>query len=70
MTQVDLHSTNAVHVAWSSEPKHYYDLWRSTNLVNGFDVRLGVNLPATPPMNVYTDKTANGNSVFYRIEAK
>ncbi len=57
-------------VRWTSETNHVYDLWRSTNLTAGFDLRIGTNLAATLPMNVYTDLNATCNCLFYRVEVK
>lgn len=54
-------------VRWQSESGKRYQLVRSTNLMNGFD-SLKTNLDATPPANVYTDKTAATDGPwFYRV---
>jgi len=59
-----------VRVQWASVAERIYDLYRSTNLIAGFDAHVGTNLPATPPVNVFTDHAVSGASVFYRIEVK
>ncbi|MDD5708155.1 MAG: cadherin repeat domain-containing protein, partial [Kiritimatiellae bacterium] len=45
-------------IRWSSISNHAYTVHHSTNLLNGFSVRQS-GLPATPPINSYTD-TVNG----------
>ncbi|MFH0878375.1 MAG: C1 family peptidase [Lentisphaerota bacterium] len=61
-------STNFI-VQWASITDRIYAVHRSTNLMTGF-VSLITNLPATPPMNTYTDKTQIGACRFYRVEEK
>jgi hypothetical protein len=46
-----------------------YALDCSTNLVGGFTA-IETNVPATPPMNTYTDAVDRGANVFYRVEVK
>jgi hypothetical protein len=54
-------------VRWQSVTGKLYRLVRSTNLIDGF-TSLSNHLDATPPMNVYTDKTATGQGPwFYRV---
>jgi hypothetical protein len=55
-------------VNWSSEPGKLYHLERTTDLTPGFNQVVGSNLPATPPMNTFTDTNAMGKGpFFYRI---
>ena len=51
---------------WLSASNRYYELRRSTNLVDGFYL-LQTNIPATPPANVYTDSVDGIERSFYRI---
>ena len=44
-----------------------YAVQQSTNLSSGFSA-LTTHLPATPPVNAYTDKTQNLEYRFYRVE--
>jgi outer membrane protein assembly factor BamB len=54
-------------IRWASVAERVYNLYRSTNLLNGFNAQIGTNLPATPPMNVHTDNAASGSTLFYRV---
>ena len=55
-------------VQWQSASNRTYQLERSTNLVIGFFETAAVDIPATPPMNVYTDATAVLNGPYmYRV---
>ena len=61
-------STNKYVIQWSSVAGKTYRVERTTNLMNGFSV-LASSLAATPPMNTYTDATANGRGMYlYRIK--
>lgn len=54
-------------VCWSSVSQKVYSVWRSTDLAAGFFPLSGL-LPATPPVNVYTDVPPSDNGrVYYRI---
>ena len=53
-------------VQWSSVSNKQYFIDRSTNLLQGF-TPLASNLPATPPVNIYTDTTISADSMHYRI---
>ena len=57
-----------IRVVWSTEPGRNYQLWRSQNLLTGFEV-IGPIQPATPPANTYIDSTATGaGPYFYRAK--
>jgi hypothetical protein len=56
-------------VTWNSVSSRVYDLMRSTNLVGGFDFT-NAGLPATPPVNVYTDAPAPVERAFYRVRVR
>ena len=51
---------------WGSVPYRTYQIYRCTNLMNGFSLQVPF-LPATPPTNVYTDVSPGGEERFYRI---
>ncbi|HBA83679.1 MAG TPA: hypothetical protein DCZ95_06245 [Verrucomicrobia bacterium] len=57
-------------VQWQSASNRFYTLRRSTNLTEGFTHSAGMNIPAVPPLNVYTDATATGELYLYRIEVE
>jgi hypothetical protein len=56
-----------VTLSWYSGSNMVYRVLRSTNLLSGFQV-FDAQVPATPPVNFYTDPTAVGPApFFYRI---
>lgn len=55
-------------IKWSSVTGKTYSVHRTTNLGQGF-AQLAANLPATAPLNQYTDSSAtNSGPYFYRIQ--
>jgi len=56
-------------IRWSSSTGRVYALDISTNFMAGFAPYV-TNLPATPPLNVYTDKTDRTEATFYRIRVE
>ncbi|MBN1269713.1 MAG: hypothetical protein JXB04_09010 [Kiritimatiellae bacterium] len=54
-------------VRWYSVDGKHYSIQRSTNLSGGF-APLDTNLPATAPLNVYTDAVDGVGSAFYRVQ--
>jgi PKD repeat protein len=61
--------TNSTFVIqWQSAAGKFYNLERSTNLVNGFDTTIKTHIPATLPINSETDTNAVGPGPwFYRV---
>lgn len=55
-------------LTWQSASNRVYSIWRSTNLTDGFGLRIATNLPATPTQNIYTDQVNGAEGLFYRIE--
>ena len=55
-------------IHWWSASNRIYDLMQSTNLLEGFDPH-AVGLPATPPMNVYTD-SITVDMKLYRVNVR
>lgn len=53
---------------WQSASNRLYSIWRSASLPDGFAHRIVTNLPATLPVNSYTDTVDNAEALFYRIE--
>lgn len=56
---------DGVVVQWSSVANFSYRLERSSNLVEFISV--GSGIPATPPLNVYTDHPGRSARSFYRV---
>ena len=57
-------------IQWPSVSDRTYSIWRSTNLMNSFLI-LNSNLPATPPVNSYTDTYLQvDRQQFYRLKVK
>ena len=60
---------NETVLRWQSASNRVYSIWRSAALPDGFGL-VATNLPADPPLNVYTDRIDGAATRFYRIEAK
>lgn len=58
-----------VALRWQSAAGRLYSIHRATNLHSGF-VHIQSALPATPPVNTYTDTVGTAQARFYRVEAK
>jgi YD repeat-containing protein len=58
-------------IQWPSEQYATYSLDTATNLVttNAFRL-LTINIPATPPLNTYTDDVSGTGPRFYRVRAE
>lgn len=68
--QSKLAAGGGVVLQWSSADGFEYTIHRTSNLSGGFTV-LKPGIAATPPLNSYTDSTANRNrNYYYRIEMK
>ncbi|MBM4148997.1 MAG: hypothetical protein FJ224_08125 [Lentisphaerae bacterium] len=57
-------------VRWQSVSNKFYTLQATTNLLDGFTLILGTNIPATPPENVHTDNVESVEQRFYRVKAE
>ena len=56
---------------WPSAPDRAYDILWSSNLLDQPLTPFATNMPATPPLNVYTDEVHGVERVgFYRIKVK
>ena len=61
-------SSNAFVIQWSSVSNKFYTVVRTTNLLESAGVApLVGTLPATPPLNTYTDRVDVLDRAFYRI---
>jgi len=57
--------------SWQSASDRWYTVQAATNLRQVFGPITGAsNIPATYPVNVYTDETANVGMKFYRIRVQ
>jgi hypothetical protein len=72
MTRAQVYAQDGtVQVEWTSATNRLYRLWRTTNLISGFQTVLATNLSATPFTNVFVDRNPPGNSpAFYRVEVQ
>ena len=68
--EVGLASDNSgVELKWASVDNRIYGIWRSTNLLDGFNTKIATGIQATSPVNVYKDTDATGSGpYYYRIE--
>ncbi|MDD5706376.1 MAG: C25 family cysteine peptidase [Kiritimatiellae bacterium] len=57
-------------VTWNSWSNSFYTVYRSTNLMTDAGTPIAGNIPATPPVNVYTDAAPGMVSAFYRVLAE
>ncbi len=58
-----------VVVQWQSRAGELYDVLKATD-ARGVYVPAATGLPATPPVNAWTDPAASAGAAFYRIEAR
>ena len=54
---------------WLSREQDTYEIQKSLDVRNGF-FPLATRLPATPPVNVYTDQTETVNGAYYRVRVE
>ena len=67
-TDIQPAPTGGLIIKWSSVTGRTYAIQRSINLGTGFTL-MASNLPATAPLNQYTDATAtNSGPYFYRLQ--
>jgi hypothetical protein len=62
--------TGKVAVKWNSAQHRLYDLERCTNILAGQFQAVGVNVPALPPFNTFTDAVDTVKTYFYRVRVK
>ena len=62
-------TADGVVLRWLSREQDTYEVQKSTGLQGGF-VSLATGLPATPPVNVFTDRAAPGEATYYRIRVE
>ena len=57
-------------IRWPSASNRIYGVDRATNLILPGFKAIATNLPATPPVNVYTDQVPGLDRAFYRIKVE
>lgn len=68
---VGLAPSQGIVISWPSISNRFYDLSRTTNLLNSFTIIPGAsNMPATPYVNCYTDTLQNSGLFFYRVNVR
>jgi hypothetical protein len=71
LTATEFRAPTSMVVRWQSASNRWYTVQAATNLLKGFDPIPGAgNIPATYPVNVYTDDTATVGQKFYRIRVQ
>lgn len=71
LTGVHLPDCDGFIIQWESHSNRFYFVDVSTNLSFGFHEVVGSNLPATPPLNTFTDTVFRvGVPKFYRIRVE
>ena len=70
LTEIQRSPVTGFAIRWTSVGGRHYRLDCSTNLLtDAFEINVATNIPAVPPMNVYTDGAAVGPGPWlYRIE--
>jgi uncharacterized repeat protein (TIGR03803 family) len=56
--------------SWSSEAGKFYTIWSATNLTQGTRTAVASHLPATPPVNTYTNPVAGDGATIYSVEVE
>jgi len=67
MGEVEFLSSAQIVFRWESVSGETYAVSSASNLLTGFSV-ITSNIPAYPPMNIYTDEITGVSSRFYRID--
>jgi hypothetical protein len=57
-------------VNWESATNKLYDVWQSTNLSKGFTLQVATNVPATPPINLFSNSLSASGPLFLRVVGK
>ena len=60
---------DGVVLRWLSREQDTYEVQKSLDIKNGFEP-VATGLPATPPVNSYTDETEVVNGAFYRVRVE
>ena len=68
-SQVGQSGTNFV-IRWSSITGKFYAVDAGTNLVEGFPINLGINIPATPDVNILTIRVDQAKQEFIRVRVQ
>ena len=71
ITGIDiLRDPHRVVLEWPSRSNYFYSIELRTSLLSGGTTPLAVDLPATPPLNVYTDGVERTGPVYYRVRVQ
>jgi len=62
-------TADGIVLRWLSREQDTYEVQKSINIHNGFEP-IATDLPATPPVNVYTDQVHSANGAYYRVRVK
>ena len=61
--------TNGVVIRWLGREQDSYEVLKSMDMKHGFE-SIASDLPATPPVNVYTDQAERAKGAYYRIRVE
>jgi len=67
---VETRSKTNLVISWSSVDGKLYSVYRRTNLVTGTALLLESDLPATPPVNTFTNAVTVWERYYYRVEVQ
>jgi len=62
-------SADGVVLRWLGREQDTYEVQKSISMLQGF-APLATDLPSTPPVNSYTDRTETVNGAWYRVRVK
>ena len=67
---VENHSTTDLVISWESVEGKMYSLFLQTNLVTASSTAVASDIPATPPVNTFTNTVQDWEHLYYRVEVQ
>lgn len=67
---VENHSTTNLVISWESVEGKMYSLLLQTNLVTDSSTAVASDIPATPPVNTFTNTVEDWGQLYYRVEVQ
>ena len=67
---VENHSTTDLVISWESVEGKMYSLLLQTNLATDSSTTVASDIPATPPVNTFTNVVQDWENLYYRVEVQ